>query len=264
MIYHEDLNEIGESLAKLDTQVISPGPELREIVHQYLVLNGDPGRDSNWYILPDNYTHLIFYLFDRGNTITPSWTVVGPRSKHKIINRQHRLFTFICSFKPGGLRSLVDIPLNEIKDLTTDSQYILRNYQPAIFEQLTTHALHLDIAKFVNTLEEFLISSPATSGINPAVHGFYEEILRKPYRLLAEVSKGLGYSDRQMRNLVERDIGHSPKLVQQIERFTESLRLRKSDENWASIAQASGYYDQSHMIAEYRKLVGTSPERLLS
>ena len=190
--------------------------------------------------------------------------VIGPRSKHKIINRQNRIFTFICTFKPGGLRPLVDIPVNELKDLPVDSRDVLRNYQSQVFEQLTLHALHFDIPEFIKCLEGLLTHSLISIDTHPAIHGLYEKIKQQPgHSLIKTVAKELGYSERQLRNIIQSNIGHSPKMVQQIERFTESLKLRKFTGNWASIAHSSGYYDQSHMISEYQKLTGSSPERLL-
>jgi AraC-like DNA-binding protein len=265
MVYDEDLHEIGEHSFSLKNDIILPDVVLREIVHRYFVITNEetlpPG--STWYILPDNSAHLIFYLFEHGNTIVPKWMVIGPRSKHTIINRQNRVFTFICTFKPGGLKPLVDIPINELKDLPIDSSDVLRNHQSQVFDQLTFHALRYDIVGFIRCLETYLKRS-ITSATHPAIQGFYERAMGQPDRSLIKIAaKDMGYSDRQLRNIIQSNIGHSPKMVQQIERFTESLRLRKFMENWASIACSSGYYDQSHMISDYQKLVGSSPERLL-
>lgn len=262
MIYHEDLHEIHASrLGSL--QVATPNSALNEIVHRYFVITDEHSLAADHtYILPDNCAHLIFYLFDHKKTIVPKWVVVGPRSAHKIINRKHRRFTFICTFKPGGLRPLINIPVSEIRDLPVDSSELLLNYNELIVEQLTKDALRFDISQFVRHLEEFLSSSIVTSMPHPAVKGFYEKLIHTGMPL-RHISKELGYSDRQLRNVILNNIGHSPKMVLQIERFTGSLRLRKSNDNWCSIAHTAGYYDQSHMISDYQKFVGVSPERLL-
>jgi AraC-like DNA-binding protein len=266
MIYDEDLHEIGNRSAKLNNQVILPCASLQQIVHRYFIITEEEtfSLDTNWYILPDNSAHLIFYLFGNKNSIIPQWTVIGPRSKHTIINRKNRLFTFICTFRPGGLRPLTDIPVNEFRDLPVNSSDVLRNYQSAMFERLTYHALRFDVTAFIKCLEESLKCSLTSAGVHPAIRGLYEKFLPQANgSRVASISKELGYSERQFRNIIQNNIGHSPKLVQQIERFTGSLKLRKSTENWASIAHSSGYYDQSHMISDYQKLVGVSPERLL-
>jgi len=248
MIYDEDLHEIGESSLQLKNDIILPGPGLQEIVHRYFVITSEETfrPERCWYILPDNSAHLIFYLFEQSNTIIPRWMVIGPRSKHTIITRQNRIFTFICTFKPGGLKPLTDIPVNELKDLSLDSYDVLRNYQSRTFEQLTLHALRSDIAEFVKCLEGFLTHSVPSTDRHPVIQGLYEKIGDQLDRsLIKTVAKELGYSDRQLRNIIQSNIGHSPKMVQKIERFAASLRLRKFTGNWASIAHSSGYYDQS-------------------
>lgn len=261
MTYDEHLHEIGAVSLRFSYTTIAPGAPLRETIHTYSVFANMASVDENSiYILPDNSAHLIFCLYDYNNRIVPMWTVVGPRSVHQIISRRNRLFTFICTFKPGGIKSQLNRPLDEISDLKADSSEVLRNYNPVIFEQLTIDAMCLDVPGFVNHLEAFLGKSVTPT--HPVVKGFYERLLNENCGLKF-VSKDLGYSDRQLRNLIQSNIGHSPKTVQQIERFARSLRLRKSNDNWACIAHSSGYYDQSHMIGDYQRLVGMSPEQLL-
>jgi AraC-like DNA-binding protein len=258
MRYNEVLHEIGAGLQNPPCKSIVPGARLAEFVHRYFVLQGNNAAGST-YILPDNSAHLIFYLFDRGKTIVPACALVGPRSSHTIINRRDRPFTFICTFKPGALRPLINIPVSELKDLSPDAGDVLRNYHSSIFERLTHHASRFDLKGFVVELEKFLNSSVGAT--HPVIQGFYHRLSGEG-RAVSSISKELGYSDRQLRNLIQNHIGHSPKTVQQIERFSASLRLRKFNDNWASIAHASGYYDQSHMIGDYQRLVGMTPERL--
>src|SRR5262249_44646094 len=141
-------------------KTVAPGAPLRETIHRYFVLvNAGSVDENSIYILPDNSAHLIFYLFKFKNEVFPVWNVIGPRSAHQVISRRHRLFTFICTFKPGGIRSLVNVPLNELRDLPVNASEVLRKYDPRIFEQLTRHAMRFDIGGFVNHLEVFLRSA---------------------------------------------------------------------------------------------------------
>lgn len=274
MVYDEYMHELGAEAGSLNSQRLTPSAALNRLVFQYFVLTPEyqsPAEKSNrsdnlWYILPDNHSYLIFYLFDRGNTLVPKWSIIGPRSTHTIINRRNRPFTFVCSFKPGGIRPFVDIPVNEIRDTSTEASVLFKNYQTAIFEQLTACALQLDISTFVEYFETFLLKSLAgKKDVHPVVRAFCQKY-QDPSTplLLSHVSKELGYSDRQLRNIIHKHIGHSPKMVSQIIRFTSSLLHIQSGDDWASIAYASGYYDQSHMISEYHKMLGSSPEKLFA
>ena len=55
-----------------------------------------------------------------------------------------------------------------------------------------------------------------------------------------------------------------PKQLSRILRFRHTSKLlRDGVENLAGLALDCGYYDQAHMIREFRLLAGTSPLRYL-
>jgi len=267
MKYDEQMHELGNKSIKLNTKYFFPDPSLRELVNYYSVITKEYTHpsDSQWYLLPDNCGYLIFYLFDYGNTLVPEWKIIGPRSRHKIINRKNRHFTFICSFKAGGLSAFVDMPMYELRDQSVEASF-MSNYSTNTFGQLTVCALNNNITEFVKTIGGFLMKiNTSLSYTHHVLERFTQLYVRNGIRTsLAAVSKELGYSERQLRNLMLSHVGHSPKMVDQIERFTMSLTLSKDNLNWSEIACESGYYDQSHMISDYHKLVGTSPEKLFS
>jgi AraC-like DNA-binding protein len=49
-------------------------------------------------------------------------------------------------------------------------------------------------------------------------------------------------------------------------RFHRALRAVREDvhASWASIAAAVGYYDQAHLIADFRAIAGVTPRALVS
>jgi AraC-like DNA-binding protein len=268
MIYDELMHELGPKSNKLNAEAIAPAPGLQNLIDRYIVLTRQNPIMSNckWYLLPDNRAYLIFYLFDLEKTMVPKWIIVGPRSKHKIISRQNRHFTFICSFKPGALNWFVDAPVSELRDKAVDASLLLNTKSTNFFEKLTMNALRFDILNFVKDFESLLTSSISTPpGSHYVAQEFYQYCLNSnAVQLFNNVSKNIGYSDRQLRTLVQNYIGQSPKMVAKIERFTKSLALIKNGESWTSIAYSTGYYDQSHMISDYNKLVGSTPGKLFS
>ncbi|MEQ9376119.1 MAG: AraC family transcriptional regulator [Imperialibacter sp.] len=268
LIYDRFMHELSRESTQLNRETIAPCPSLQHLISNYFVLQQESQcpTSAQWYILPDNCAHLIFYLFENGKTVSAKWAMVGPRSRHKMISRQNRLFTFICSFRPGGMAPFGRLPLSELTDSSSEASYILKAYDESAYEALTRYALQHDLSGFVGRLETFLLRAPESATIiHPVVSAFcnsYRDHLNRPQ--LDVVAKKLGYSDRHLRSLLRMHVGHSPKMITQIDRFTCSLLQSDRQQNWASIAHASGYYDQSHMISDYHKLVGTSPEKLFS
>ncbi len=79
------------------------------------------------------------------------------------------------------------------------------------------------------------------------------------------VAVDLGVSERHLRRVFRETVGMSPKKFAKLTRFHRALRA--ADEgpraSWASIAAAAGYYDQAHLIAEFRVIAGVTPRALL-
>ena len=80
------------------------------------------------------------------------------------------------------------------------------------------------------------------------------------------VALDLGVSERHLRRVFGEALGVSPKAYARLSRFRRALSAaRKSDPvNWASIAAEAGYYDQAHLISEFRAVAGVTPSALLA
>ena len=79
------------------------------------------------------------------------------------------------------------------------------------------------------------------------------------------VATDLGVSERHLRRVFHEVIGVSPNAFAKVTRFGRALRAAREDAraSWASIAAAAGYYDQAHLIAEFRAIAGVTPRALL-
>lgn len=81
-----------------------------------------------------------------------------------------------------------------------------------------------------------------------------------------DVAEALGVSERNLRRVFRETIGMSPKEFARLTRFHLALHAAraKSHVDWASVAVAAGYYDQAHLIAEFREIAGATPRALLT
>ena len=79
------------------------------------------------------------------------------------------------------------------------------------------------------------------------------------------VAVDLGVSERHLRRVFRETVGVSPKAFAKLTRFHRALRAARESAHasWASIAAAAGYYDQAHLIAEFRAIAGVTPRALL-
>lgn len=75
---------------------------------------------------------------------------------------------------------------------------------------------------------------------------------------ITDLAASLAISERQLRNLFTTGIGVSPKHYARIVRLRQVLAAA-GNTPWSHLATASGYYDQSHMTADFRSLMGVPP-----
>ncbi|RYE90447.1 MAG: AraC family transcriptional regulator [Myxococcales bacterium] len=79
------------------------------------------------------------------------------------------------------------------------------------------------------------------------------------------VAADLGVSERHLRRVFLETVGVSPKTFARLTRFHRALGAARQGgpARWASIASDAGYYDQAHLIAEFRAIAGVTPRALL-
>ncbi|RYZ42429.1 MAG: AraC family transcriptional regulator [Myxococcaceae bacterium] len=79
------------------------------------------------------------------------------------------------------------------------------------------------------------------------------------------VAVDLGVSERHLRRVFHETVGVSPKAYARLVRFHRALRSAREDphDSWADIAADVGYYDQAHLIAEFRAITGLTPQGFL-
>ena len=78
---------------------------------------------------------------------------------------------------------------------------------------------------------------------------------------LRELAKNLGVTLRTLERRVTEDTGLGPKPLQRVLRFRTGLRLLELTPRgeWSGAAIRAGYYDQAHMIRDFRGFAGMPP-----
>jgi AraC-like DNA-binding protein len=79
---------------------------------------------------------------------------------------------------------------------------------------------------------------------------------------IGDLARELGWSRKRIVARFREEIGLSPKAAARILRFERARRCaeRSQRPDWAEIAFECGYYDQSHLINEFRAVTDRTPE----
>jgi transcriptional regulator GlxA family with amidase domain len=87
---------------------------------------------------------------------------------------------------------------------------------------------------------------------------------------VAGVADQLGLSSRQLQRRFRDAVGISPKLFSRMQRFQrvfQAMEARTAESerlDWVSTAMDCGYYDQAHLIRDFREFSGKAPMALLA
>jgi AraC-like DNA-binding protein len=79
---------------------------------------------------------------------------------------------------------------------------------------------------------------------------------------ISHVAERLGWSRKRLAARFAEHVGVPPKTLARIARFDRARELAEAGgpPDWAGIAVESGFYDQSHLINEFRAFSGRTPE----
>ncbi len=102
--------------------------------------------------------------------------------------------------------------------------------------------------------------------VHPAVRWAVDRIAATGGRMpIEELATQTGFTRKHLGNLFQRQVGFSPKSLARIHRFRGALELLSRADGqvpWAELAEQCGFYDQSHLINEFRRFTGFSPVEL--
>lgn len=104
-----------------------------------------------------------------------------------------------------------------------------------------------------------------SSAPSPEIVWAWRQMARSGGRVaMSTLSEELGWSAKRLIARFREQIGLPPKQTARLLRFqrASSLLIHEAAPNWSAFAQQHGYYDQSHLINEFRQFAGDTPEGL--
>jgi transcriptional regulator GlxA family with amidase domain len=89
--------------------------------------------------------------------------------------------------------------------------------------------------------------------------------LARPGITVGEVAADVHLSRRRFIQVFTAEVGMTPKRLSRVFRFQRANELarRMDAPDWAKLARACGYFDQSHLINDVSEFTGTSPRQLV-
>jgi len=240
-------------------------------------------------LLPDGAVEVIIDLHDtpkklydrhdigRARDFRRAW-VSGMRRQWILIEAAQGASMAVIRFRPGGAYPFFGTDVDALTDAVEPLDAVLPYPVGPLRDELIDPGRTL--ARKMAAVHAWLLQR---AGERLVMHPLIEHLaarLHAPGSLrIGALSKETGYSQRYLDALFRRWVGLPPKQYARIRRFQRVLAhlvrgtpeppalqeagvpvtTRPTEAQWARLAAEHGYYDQPHLVREFRQLAGMSP-----
>ena len=250
-----------------------PDPALRPFVECYWSrVAPAPSQDRGVRrVLPDGCIDIVFNVGQpRGQPGAPGSVgdderiyVVGTMTRPLLIRPSDGDQFVGVRFRPGKAHAFLEVPASELTDRSVALDD-LWGHTGSVHDRLSSAG---DLAQRVRTLEQILMGRlSAIAGPDPLVEAAVGLILRARGNTSVEtLSRSMGVTRQHLARRFGQHVGVGPKMLCRVGRFRHVLdRIDHAPEiPWSALALDLGYYDQPHLIADFKALTGVPPEQYL-
>lgn len=229
-----------------------------------------------WHASQD--TNIIFFFKDLPATLTDKLTgdilkrgktcdIVGMSTKYNGDMTFNGKYSFLqIIFQPHGFYTLFNYSPNEIADKIIWSEDIFDSGIKLLQEKLCEAESVAAMAGIANKWLLTYLNKKRWVHYNGVITTTANLIIKNAG--LINLDKLAQYACMSLRNFERifiHETGMSPKQLCCICRFNNALerKLNHPSMNWTSIAYQSGYFDQMHLIKDFKRFCGEAPSSLL-
>jgi AraC-like DNA-binding protein len=207
-------------------------------------------------VLPDTCVDIILV-----NEEAP--TVVGPWTEPFVAHLAPGTMIVGARFHPGLAAGLLGLPASTLLNQSVPLRAIWSSAQSAQFERIAgERGLGARRSAIALALLERLALADA---VDQEMSASIEWLAQHPHGRIDQLSRWIGFSNRQLQRRFSMAVGYGPKMFQSVLRFQRLLDLasRTSTLNLAQFSADAGYSDQAHMTREVQRFSGSPPTLLL-
>lgn len=243
--------------------IYQPSEELRPYVRYYWVLESN--EPFSVLTFPIGCPQIIFHkksplYIPELNKSQSQFTISGQVNFPAHIQSDGRLEMIVAVFYPHTIGLFIDTPPSSFYNMEI-SGYDIENRQLNEIAQVIFDSK--DNNECITTLDKYLLSKiePVLniSRIGESIKAMFQ-VPSMPVSSLADIAC---LSKRQYERIFNETVGMNPKEYSRVMRFQKALWLMQNGEqNYAEIAYACGFSDQSHFIRDFKAMSGHTPSTL--
>jgi AraC-like DNA-binding protein len=243
-------------------------PALAPYVELVWMLEGTATYGSET-VLPNGAVELIVNLGSPHKVVDPknSWATVfreswiaGMQQAPLTIQAVRESNLVGIRFRPGGCRPFLGSPLTEITDQVIEASELFGPFIERLCERV---GRALSPHERLQAIEAALLERIGSIAVDPLAERAVAMLAGSGGRVRTRrVADLLGTTEKTLISRFSRAVGVTPKVFARITRLQGVIRAvsNQTRPDWADVALACGYFDQSHLINDFRRLSGTTPE----
>lgn len=192
----------------------------------------------------------------------PPCLVVGPVTERVNLSIGHNHIVIRVGFHPGGLYRLPGLPAHELFNHPLNGQDLFGRQIQEVNEQLAP-AQDYEIMKTI--VEAFLLKRVRELKEQEKFDKLMALLMRQEATMrVEEVASEACLSFRQLERKCKERLGMPPKLFLKLIRFSKAYRMHESQPalRWTDIALMNGYFDQAHLVRDFRQFTGVAPRAI--
>ncbi len=251
---------------------VQPNRHLARFIECFWFLEGDaPASNSQpERILPDGCVEIIlnfaapFSAIDQAGqrTIQPQHFLVGQMTQPIFIAPTGAVHLIGIRFHPGGTVPFIDLPMHETINRVIELGAISGTFENELLNAIDSSG---EIVEAISSLETVLTNRLGQSKNKSRLLQLAATVVNAAGQIsIDDLAEQAAMSSRQLRRAFLQEIGIGPKLLCRLLRFQQVFAaFDRDDQEWASVAVACGYYDQAHLIRDFRQFANETPASLL-
>lgn len=250
----------------MSLQLYHPCPPLDDYVQMMWHWDNYTSSHPAERILPVGLTELTFNLsghdfwIGERSVSSAHAMLVGSQSEYFVIDTSQPTTILSVLFKPGVTLDVFGLSAKELHNSIVklsdvwfheaDALYNLLMENPDVSKRFrileNTLLRHLKLYRERHYAVEFALNAFSSASAPVLISDLQYEVALSPPRFI---------------QVFRDEVGFTPKLFSRLQRFHQVLDTIAGAQQiqWAELALELGYYDQSHLINEFRKFAGISP-----
>ncbi len=226
------------------------------------------GGDYLYRVVPSGLSELMFYLgdlpgsMDPGKIITEHSLLSGQQKEYYDLRITGTLNLFSVIFQPHGLMVFFDLPLQEIFNQNVSLRHILKDAVTELETQLYEAGSFPERKHIVESFLSDRLAGSKKKYEFDRIRCCIEIINRSGGEVgIDTLASHACLSRKQFERIFQTHVGSSPGQFLKTVRFQRAVheKSRNRGMSLTELTYRAGYYDQSHMNAEFQRLAGMTP-----